>query len=516
MNYKYIFLLFFLAFVSCKENEVSNNPHPDNKPEVPENPEDPDVEEVPEITSFRINDVDFEVQDNLIIGFYNEELDNKNVLVATFTADGIVHVNGLVQESGVTVNDFRISVKYEVTSASGATKEYTVRYITFTGLAKLYITTDNRAKIIKEEYIPALFYIDPNHQYESEPIKVEGEIRGRGNTTWRMPKKPYKIKFESKIGLFNLPPHKTWVLLANYVDKTLMRNYLAYTLAHKMKSSFAPAAHFIEVFLNGVHQGNYLLTDQIEVASTRVKIPELNPAENYDLSITGVYLLEIDQRILSAKDEPYFVSHKFPIIIKSPEEPSELQLKYISDYVKEAEEALFGENFADANHGFRKYFDEESMIKWFIVCEVFKNVDSRNFSSIFLHKDRGGKLTMGPVWDFDLAAGNASHCRDCMESSGWRVMDNLWFSRMYEDPAFKANVKAIWNQYKSEIDDLLPEITELKNYLDLSQKRNFVHWPKFNDPGATAQNLPDYDSHVDYLYNFLSERINWMDNEFNR
>src|SRR5690606_28557047 len=121
-----------------------------------------------------------------------------------------------------------------------------------------------------------------------------------------------------------------------------------------------------EVFLNGVHQGNYMLSDQIEVGVDRVNISELKTTDDSEDMITGGYLLEIDQRILDAKDEPYFQSNYFPIVFKSPEEPSELQMNYISNYVKDAEEVLFSEDFADADDGFRKYFDEDSMIRWFI------------------------------------------------------------------------------------------------------------------------------------------------------
>jgi len=505
--HKFLALFLLLTFIGCKREEEKVMPlPPDHQPEIVENPE---------ISSFSINGIDFTIQDDLITGSSEDELENKSELVAAFEAEGTVKVNGIEQVSGVTTNDFTGPVVYSVTNSAGTTKEYTVKFPTFTGLARLFITIDERAQITKQDYVQASFKLDPNHQFNSDLIEVDGRIRGRGNSTWNMPKKPYRIKLDSKTSLFNMPAHKDWVLLANYHDKTLIRNYLAYRLAYKVETPFPPSYHFIEVFINGIHQGNYMLTDQTEVGSSRVDIPELKPSDDDERLITGGYLLEIDQRVLTNRDKPYFESKEFPIAIRSPDEPSDLQMEYITNYVKEAEDALFGENFSDVNNGFRKYFDEESMIRWFIVSEVFKNVDSRHFSSIFFHKDRGGKLTMGPIWDFDMSAGNARHCGGCMIPTGWYVKNHAWFNRMYEDPAFKAKVRSVFNQYKTEINDLLPEISKMTAYLDLSQKRNIEIWPITGDVGPRGPKEPTFESHVEFLKNFLSERIQWMDGEIN-
>lgn len=500
MKHQFIALFLLLAFVGCKK-EI----------------EKIETEKLqPEISTFSINNIAFAIEDDLILGNNPSDIDRSS-LAATFTAEGTVSVNGKEQVSEVTTNDFTAPVRYTVSNATGS-KEYTVKYTTFTGLAKLYITTENGANITKADYVSATFTLDPNFQYDGGSVEATGKIKGRGNSTWDMVKKPYKIKFDSKTSLFDMPEHKTWVLLANYADKSLMRNYLAYRLAKKIDTPFAPSYNFIEVYLNGNHQGNYMLSDQVEIGPNRVNIPALGPSDNGDDVITGGYLLEIDERA-PEKDDPYFVSDitKFPIVIEGPEEPSELQMAYITNYVNEAEEVLFGANFTDKDNGFRKYFDEESMIRWFFVSEVFKNVDSRSFSSIFFHKDRGGKLTMGPLWDFDLGAGNAGHCPECMQATGWHVRYNPWFNRMYEDPAFKAKVKSMWQQYKSEIDDLLPTIDKTALHLDASQKRNFVLWPDFNDPSWTAvQGKLSYKSQVDYLKEFLTARIAWMDGEINK
>lgn len=383
-----------------------------------------------------------------------------------------------------------------------------------TGIAKMYIETQNGEAIGKEDYVPATVSFYPANANDGDTLNnIMTKIKGRGNSTWTMPKKPYKLKMDQKTSFFGMPPQKKWVLLANYADKSLIRNYLAYRLANQIGSPYAPAYHFLEIYVNGKHQGNYMMSDQIEVGASRVNIPELNPTDNDPQTITGGYLLEIDHYVPDS-DDPYFTAHHFPIGIKSPEEPSNQQLAYINNYVNEAEDVLYGADFKDPATGFRKYFDEESMIKWFIVSEIFKNPDSKDYSSIFFFKNRGGKLTMGPIWDFDLSTGNATYCIDCMEPTGWYVLHSYWFERMWQDPDFQEKVKISWQEYKPEIENILPEIDRISKLLAASEKENFALWPDFNDPDwAVVQGLESYQQQINYLKKFLQKRIAWIDNQ---
>ncbi len=191
-------------------------------------------------------------------------------------------------------------------------------------------------------------------------------------------------------------------------------------------------------------------------------------------------------------------------------------MRPLQSYISEAETILYSDNFEDKQEGFRKYFDEESMIKWFIVSEVFKNVDSKNFSSIYFYKDRGGKITMGPIWDFDLGAGNAAHCEDCMYPEGWYILNNYWFARMYEDTDFKEKLKTMWNQYKPYADKLVDVLEDVSEVIQASQKINFEIWPDFGDPRwAVAPGFDSHEEHLSHLKNFLQNRIAWMHQEIN-
>lgn len=390
-----------------------------------------------------------------------------------------------------------------------------------TGLPQLHIYIDDyleslrRFNISKDTYTSGMLdYTTFSSEHGMEFKGKDMEIRGRGNSTWRGVKQPYRLKFTQPISFFNEPPQNLWVILANYADKSLMRNYLAYWLAEQIGCPYPVSYHFVELFAQGQYHGNYLMTDQVEVGPHRVNIQPLQPTDNHESVITGGYLLEIDGRVRN-KGKPYFTSTKFDIRVRSPKDISEEQMRYIRNYVIEAERVLYGSNFQDAQHGFRKYFDEASMAKWFIVAELFKNVDAQDFSSIFFFKDRDGKLTMGPIWDFDRTLGNAKYCNECLEPEGWYIMKHHWFNRMYEDPNFQQLVRDEWNQNLALIQQLLPKIDETAQYLDKSQQENYKRWPSFSNPNRTNIKINSYQGHVDYIKDFLTRRIEWMDAQLN-
>ncbi|MCE1198277.1 MAG: CotH kinase family protein [Marinilabiliales bacterium] len=465
--------------------------------------------------NFSIGSIFFEIEGNNITGHTSAYTDRKG-MIPVFSANGKVFIDNVEQISGTTVVDLDLPKKYKVVATDGTTKEYTIKMTSFTDLPVLFVTTEGNKEIVSEDdYLKATFVLDPNGNALAQPFKLTGNIKGRGNSTWSFVKKPYKIKFDSKTALFGASPVKEWVLLANYADKTLIRNFLANKLSSRLGMAFTPMSQFIELFVNGQHRGSYMISDQVEVGPSRVNINELGPADNGSALISGGYLLEIDQRILDTKDEPYFESYFFPIVVKSPKAPSADQMNYIKSYLQEAENVLIGSQANDPVNGFRKYFDEDSFIKWYLVNEIFKNVDSRSFSSIYFYKPRNGKIFFGPVWDFDLGAGNANHNAACQIYQGFYTQYNKWFTTMYQDPAFQARVTAIWKQYRKDILEMTSWIDEEGKVLALSEVENFKLWPLFSDPSwCVVPGKANYEQHVAWLKQFLSQRIDWLDQQF--
>jgi len=381
-------------------------------------------------------------------------------------------------------------------------------------LPVLRITTDNSAPIdSKEDYVPGQMTLESNVA-GAAPVIGAMQIRGRGNSTWGMPKKPYRLKLTDKQSLLGMPASKDWVLLANYSDKTLMRNSLAMDLGANIGMPWAPRIAFVEVYLNGRYDGAYLLSENIKIAKDRVNIDQLAAGDVAADKITGGYLLEVDFRqdghtMFSAIDQ-------LPIVFQDPEEPAQAQEDYIRQYIDDFETVLYSDDFANPVTGYAAYIDVDSFVRWFLVNEIFRNVDAQMWSSCWMYKPRGGKLHMGPLWDFDIAAGNIDY-NDAYQTAGWWIRDAPWISRLFEDPVFAARARQVWNEIKADqLTGLFDSIPANAGVLQQAQLNNFQRWPILETYVWPNYRIPgSFSGEIDYLDSWLSARIAWMDAQFN-
>ncbi|MGY4535878.1 hypothetical protein ACVW0P_000272 [Mucilaginibacter sp. UYNi724] len=458
------------------------------------------------------NDIALTLDGTNLKGYTSGTTESHSFAVTFKTKDAAstVKIKDIAQVSGVTVNDFTKPIVYTITDSKGASINYTVSIYNFTGLPIFKITTASSV-VSKDDYVTGALNINANGYADQETNDIKLQIKGRGNSTWALhPKKPYRLKFDSKAQLLGMPSAKNWVLLANYSDKTLMRNYIADGVAQSLKSDFAPHGIFVEVVMNGEYLGTYMLTEQVEVNAARVNIPELKPADNSASVVTGGYLLELDQR----QEDPYRfkTAGNLPFTIKSPDVPSTAQMDYITGYMQQTENAIFAANFADPVNGYSKYINSDSFINWFLVNELFKNQDAANYSSMFYYKDRDGKLGMGPAWDFDLAAGNVDYS-DATNPNGWWVKDGPWFSRLFQDPAFVTKVRTRWQFLKANgIPAMFKSIDDTQTYLTRPAEQNFTKWDILNTyvwPNPIV--LGTYPKEVNQLKAWLIQRIAWME-----
>ena len=160
-------------------------------------------------------------------------------------------------------------------------------------LPVLEITTDNAAPIVSLiNYVSGSVSITPAPSGTDVAYSGTMQIRGHGNTTWLLPKKPYKLKLDSKASLLGMPAGKTWVLLANYDDKSLLRDQVAFEVGRRLGMAWTPNSRFVELFLNGQYEGNYQLTEEIKIDKNRVNIPEMDDTDNSGKSLTGGYCLK--------------------------------------------------------------------------------------------------------------------------------------------------------------------------------------------------------------------------------
>ncbi|MCE1196723.1 CotH kinase family protein, partial [bacterium] len=301
----------------------------------------------------------------------------------------------------------------------------------------VYLWTEKEAPILtKTDWVKGRVAVTRGSARGSEPLAPSPmKIRGRGNSTWDMPKKPYRFTLDEAAPLLGLPKAKKWVLLANYADKSLMRNSVAFAAASSLQGlKFTPAQYPVVLVLNGRYEGIYGLGEQVETGAGRVAIekPDESPGTSFFLEVNMRIDLPAQGGVLG-KD--YFVSPsglKFEFKTPDAGEASPAQREHIAAFVAEAERAIL------AGEGYDRYIDVDSFIDWLILEELFKNQDSMFLSSVFFSRARGGKLTMGPVWDFDLSAGNSDYGaiggRDVRDPEGWFALYADWFGGLLRDP----------------------------------------------------------------------------------
>lgn len=394
-----------------------------------------------------------------------------------------------------------------------------VGQVQLTNLPTFYINTVNEEPVLsKEIYVQGKITVMSGDVTES--FADSTEIRGRGNSTWGMPKKPYRIKLYNKKNLLNLPAkEKSWVLLANYADKTLMRNAVAFKISELVGLEFSPSARFVDVVLNGEFLGNYMVSDQIEVATGRVEVEKQAVTDETEPNITGGYLLELDG---FAYSEPvWFRTPKgINVTIKYPkdDEINDAQRNYIANYTSQFENVLFSSNFTDPVNGYRPYVDSATLVNWYIACELTGNSDS--FWSTYIYKKRNDpKFYFGPLWDYDIAFNNDYRLGDATEKlmRDYAHDPKTWIKRFWQDPWFQ---KAVSDRWKQLVDggieqQLLSYITETQALLQQSQQMNYEKWQTLESTVyREVYTFPTYDEGVEYLKSYITSRVAFLNKGF--
>ena len=409
-----------------------------------------------------------------------------------------------------------------ITSNMDVVANFADKYPQLTTVPTIYINTEGGVPVVsKDDYVNAYVSVRGAANEEDNITEVLTEIKGRGNSTWGMDKKPYRLKFDKKIKfLGNAAKEKNWVLLANYADKTLMRNALAFETARNMfEFGFTPSVTFVDVVLNGENLGSYMLTDQVEVKSKRVPVTEQDETTTInDPEITGGYLIEVDG--FADSEISWFQTTKgMKVTIKYPkdDEINSDQSSYISNYTQQMENALFSSSYTNAETGWRKYIDEASMVDWYIACELFGNSDA--WWSTYMYKERNDVFKFGPLWDFDIAFNNDDRLGNATQKlmRTYAHDPKTWIARWWQDGGFIANVKARWAEVrKAGVKEfMINYINSTEEYLESSQQNNFQRWNILNK--IVYRELAargTYEAEVDFLRQYVNNRISYLDTQF--
>ena len=440
---------------------------------------------------------------NTFTGRISSNTPVKNLIASYEYVGSSIQINASEQESGVTTNDFTEPVNITVENSDGDTKSYIIDVTKFTGLPIIYLQTDSFLPIdSKDDYILGDTWVDGGrgfNDFEESPMK----IRGRGNSTWEFPKKPFQMKLDDKGEFLGMPNDKKWLFLAEYADKTMLRNKIAYEMGYISNLDWTPQARFAEVFINGEYNGTYNVTQKVEESDNRVALGD-----------TG-YLLELDQLERLDFDDVYFEStatDKFIVNIKEPSlEYDSEEYSYIVNLIGNFESALFGANFTSESNGYRQYIDIDSFVDWFLISEITKNVDSMFFSSIYLNVIPEERIKMGPLWDFDLAFGNVDYA-DSRYPEGWWVKYNPWYERLFQDPYFVAKVKERFEYFNNNQDLIIDKIDTYSAQLKWAQEENDNKWQTmgvFVWPNPVV--FDTYQEEVDSMKSWYSARMSWLE-----
>lgn len=360
----------------------------------------------------------------------------------------------------------------------------------------IYIdVADGQEITSKEDYLTANIKIEGNGKFPDLSVSSTS-IKGRGNSTWPKPKKPYRLKLDQKTSILGLPSAKNWVLLANYQDYTLMTNATAMKIGQQLGLPFTNSIISVDLTINGVYKGNYNITQQIEIQEGRVNVGD------------GGVILELDEYF----DEEFkFRSANFnlPVMIKEPGIKSEAQFNNIKNEFQAFENLLAAPDFPNNNYG--SVFDKKQLVNYLIVNNLTGNMEIKHPKSVYIHKAAGGKYTMGPVWDFDWGFGLDENSRvyfgyttKPLFSEDDNGNGTKFFTKFLSDPEIKSLYKQQWKNYRdNNFNDLMKYIETFAAEIRESQKKDFEIW-KVGD-----NNLPK--SKAD-LKTYLRKRASYIDN----
>lgn len=397
-------------------------------------------------------------------------------------------------------------------------------HVRLTNLPHVYINTFTGKSITsKTSYVYAKMWMVSEE--DSVAFYDSLEIRGRGNSTWNLAKKPYKLKFHQKEKLLGKGYAKTkkWTLLANHGDKTLIRNAVTSATGEWLGLKFNPAAKFVDLTLNGNYVGTYQLTDNIDVRPHRVNITEQDYPLTEESNITGGYLLEADgfHDFTNGVTGFYSARSSVPLRIHYPDEDEidNRQFTYIRDFINTFETRLFASSYQDDEEGYRPLLDSLSLANWYLATEVSGNIDG--FYSLYFYKEMDDDhLYWGPLWDYDIAYANDDRkgdtSRQLMRDVAYGSNMRMWFVQMWTDPWFTSLVARRWDKAVREglEDYMLQKVDSLVTLLDASQQLNFQRWGINQRVLRERVLYSTYDQYVDDLRKYISRHIAYLTEVF--
>ena len=369
-------------------------------------------------------------------------------------------------------------------------------------------------------------------------LHSRSESNYRGTSSLAFPKKQFGVRLiddedeNRNEPILGLPSENNWIMHAPWDDRTLIRNAIAYQISSDM-GRYAPRTRFVELFLHEGsgpvsrehYHGVYMLAERIKWDNNRVDIEKLSPQDNSEPEITGGYILNFE-----AGREYHIQSTlrgtRFALVRPQDWDITPQQRNWIERYLGDLESALFGGNYRDPVHGYAAFLDPESFIDHHLITETFKEMDGYRLST-YMYKDRGGRMIMGPVWDYNLSLGNYTTTEgwNGHDPTGWYYTHvpeewylNGWYTRLFQDPAFQQRYRERWWELRQgafATDHIVNMIYDYVDKLGEAIDRNFERWDILGEDvwRWSRDGFDTYEEEIDYMVNWIETRLNWIDGQ---
>lgn len=388
-----------------------------------------------------------------------------------------------------------------VTGVGPVNEFHSISFLPNTGLPVVVVVTDGCTPVeFKQLWLPGEM---KTYGFGKLPDTRDSvSVRKRGNGTATFPKVAFNIKFEKKRSVLGMPKSKTWCFLANFRDRTEIRNAVAFKLGQMADGlEWTPQSQFAELILNGKHEGLYQITEKIGVNKNRVDIEETG-ADSADVNVG--YLLEMDNYY----DEVWkfrTAINGWPVNIKSPDDEKcdSSFLDCISTFYNGFEQCLVNGDYETASS---QYYDMNSFIDYGLVQSLTNNGEFFNHFSVFGYKKKDGKLFAGPLWDFDYRTFNSA--------DEFLFTNGIWYKYLIYDTSFVSSVKSRWNSYKAKVDPYIFDyIDSLATALSSSAHVDETIYPFsiFMPAQKNGDEEMTFEEAVAKMKQVLSDRISKMD-----
>ena len=381
------------------------------------------------------------------------------------------------------------------------------KYYPEAGIPRIFIATESLDRPDDDTTdTPAFAVLFDKDSAVSDTLQLM--IRVRGNTSFAMPKRSFKIELADKASLLGMPESKDWALLANYGDKTLLKNHIAFKLSEWLEMPFTPLSKFVELFMNGKYRGVYQLCETIKVAKNRVNIPENQTS----------FLVEIDRKY---RDDEIVVTNEREMTfrIHSPKDPTEEAMNMLRLHLDSLEgylEYIHQDYSLALDSTPDNWFDVDAFIRHYWIQEFAKNPDAIPLTSVFFTWVAGSVIRMGPIWDFDAAFGATAKLEGTDE---WYIRDYSWYRRMLKMPNVKDSTTLFWERNRAIFEQLPDSIDAYARELSKAAENNYRGWPEvLGNVNEFTHNkaYASYAEAVEDLKAWVKERTRWINENIQR